>query len=369
MSYICGTGDPRPTACDTTRYFSICATARSSSPAPAGGRGEAAAAAEDRGGDRGLRRPRRSRAVRGWAAEGRIALAEREVEADDAAGAALVYGATGDAAADARVAEIGRAAGVLVNIVDNLDGQRLHHAGDRRPRPGHGGDRHRGRGAGAGAQDQGRGRGDAAGDARAADPDRAGVPRPGRGARFARRGGSFWTRFYFERGPRALEAGEDGGARRSSSRCWARARPRGVASCIWSAAGPGDPELLTLKARRLLHEADVVIHDRLVPPAILELARREAAIVEVGKIALRPVLEAGRHQRAPGAARGRRRDGGAAQGRRSGGLRAARRGGRGAGGGGHRLRRRPGHHRGQRRGGGDRPVADQARAQLGASAS
>ena len=53
-------------------------------------------------------------------------------------------------------------------------------------------------------------------------------------------------------------------------------------------AGPGDPELLTLKARRLLHEADVVIHDRLVPEAILELARREATIVEVGKNAYGP---------------------------------------------------------------------------------
>jgi uroporphyrin-III C-methyltransferase/precorrin-2 dehydrogenase/sirohydrochlorin ferrochelatase len=48
-------------------------------------------------------------------------------------------------------------------------------------------------------------------------------------------------------------------------------------------AGPGDPELLTLRARKLLHEADVVIHDRLVPQAILELARREALILEVGK--------------------------------------------------------------------------------------
>ena len=48
-------------------------------------------------------------------------LAERDVRAADAAGAALLYGATGDAAADARVAEIGRAAGVLVNLVDNLE--------------------------------------------------------------------------------------------------------------------------------------------------------------------------------------------------------------------------------------------------------
>ncbi len=65
--------------------------------------------------------PRPSAAVRAWAAERRIALFERELEAADAAGAALVYGATGDAAADARVAEIARAAGVLVNIVDNLE--------------------------------------------------------------------------------------------------------------------------------------------------------------------------------------------------------------------------------------------------------
>ena len=52
--------------------------------------------------------------------------------------------------------------------------------------------------------------------------------------------------------------------------------------------GPGDPELLTLRARRLLHDADVVIHDRLVPSAVLELARREATILEVGKTAYGP---------------------------------------------------------------------------------
>ena len=48
-------------------------------------------------------------------------------------------------------------------------------------------------------------------------------------------------------------------------------------------AGPGDPELLTLKARNALDRADVVIHDRLVPAQILELARREAILVDVGK--------------------------------------------------------------------------------------
>ena len=47
--------------------------------------------------------------------------------------------------------------------------------------------------------------------------------------------------------------------------------------------GPGDPELLTLKARRALDEADVVIYDRLISPEILELARREAMMIDVGK--------------------------------------------------------------------------------------
>ena len=41
-------------------------------------------------------------------------------------------------------------------------------------------------------------------------------------------------------------------------------------------AGPGDPELLTLKAQRKLQEADVIVYDRLVGPGVLEMARRDA---------------------------------------------------------------------------------------------
>ena len=48
-------------------------------------------------------------------------------------------------------------------------------------------------------------------------------------------------------------------------------------------AGPGDPDLLTVKAARLLATADIVLHDDLVPAAVLALANPRALTVSVGK--------------------------------------------------------------------------------------
>ena len=172
--------------------------------------------------------------MRAWAAEGGSRWSSATLAAGDADGAALVYGATGDAAEDARVAAIGRAAGALVNIVDDLEDSDFITPAivDRDPVT-----------VAIGTE------GAAPVLARkikaeieAMLPATLGLlTRIGQGFRErvealdfkARR--AFWTRFYFERGPRALEAGRGGGARTSSSGCWPRARRRGRASCIWSA--------------------------------------------------------------------------------------------------------------------------------------
>ncbi len=53
-------------------------------------------------------------------------------------------------------------------------------------------------------------------------------------------------------------------------------------------AGPGDPELITLKALRALHTADVVLYDDLISPAVIDMARREATKIPVGKRGYKP---------------------------------------------------------------------------------
>jgi uroporphyrin-III C-methyltransferase / precorrin-2 dehydrogenase / sirohydrochlorin ferrochelatase len=72
-------------------------------------------------------------------------------------------------------------------------------------------------------------------------------------------------------------------ARRLESALAASTEPEPAGSVVLVGAGPGDPGLLTLRALRALNEADVILHDELVSAPILEMARRDAKRIAVGK--------------------------------------------------------------------------------------
>lgn len=79
-------------------------------------------------------------------------------------------------------------------------------------------------------------------------------------------------------------AGRDEAAAGALAEHLAAERPRSAGGEVWLVgAGPGDPDLLTFKALRLMQKADVVLYDRLVAPQIVDLCRREAQRIYVGK--------------------------------------------------------------------------------------
>jgi uroporphyrin-III C-methyltransferase/precorrin-2 dehydrogenase/sirohydrochlorin ferrochelatase len=197
-------------------------------------------------------------------------------------GTGLVYAATGDHSLDDRLAEAARQAGVPVNAVDNPDASTVITPAivDRDPVVIAIGTE--------GAAPVLARRIKASIEAQLS-PELGSLVRaaePHRGSVAARLGGrakrAFWARFFDGSGARAFAKG---GAKAVAA--WiegALAAPSGEAGrVILLGAGPGDPELLTLKARKLLDEADVILYDRLVDRRILELARREALFVDVGK--------------------------------------------------------------------------------------
>ncbi|WP_299962137.1 siroheme synthase CysG [uncultured Roseobacter sp.] len=227
--------------------------------------------------------------ITAYAEAGKLTLIRRAMAPGDALCAALFYAADEDDAEDARTAALAHADGALVNVVDNLEDSQFITPAivDRDPVT-----------VAIGTE------GAAPVLARAIKADlEARLPatlgplaRIGKAFRkaaealpFGRARRDFWRDYYFSAGPAAIKGGEAAvkGALDTllTEHLSRQARPGHV---HFVGGGPGDPDLLTLKARRLLDEADVVIYDRLISQPILELARREAVMIDVGKEAYGP---------------------------------------------------------------------------------
>lgn len=94
----------------------------------------------------------------------------------------------------------------------------------------------------------------------------------------------FWEHLLSGPMPSMVLAGEEDEARRYIEQQLTSTEPLGSKGEVFLVgAGPGDPELLTLKALRLLYEADVVLYDRLVSEEILQKIRPDAEKIHVGK--------------------------------------------------------------------------------------
>lgn len=232
--------------------------------------------------------------IQTWAREGKLKWIARDMTPGDALCAVMCYAADEDTDKDARTVAIARADGAVTNIVDNLqDSQFITPAlVDRDPVT-----------IAIGTE------GAAPVLARAIKADLeaklpatlgplARIGKAFRQASYALAPGrtrrDFWRDYYFNAGPKAIAAGKAAvqpaleGLLADHLNKAAR-----VGHVDFVGAGPGDPELLTLKARRLLDEADVVIYDRLISPQILELARREALMLDAGKEGFGPSMSQG----------------------------------------------------------------------------
>ena len=236
--------------------------------------------------------PAPAKEIEAWEAEGKLRIIRRGMEPGDATCAVLFYAADEDEAEDARTVALARADGALTNTVDNLqDSQFITPAiVDRDPVT-----------VAIGTE------GAAPVLARAikADleerlPTQLGtLARIGKAFRKAadalpmgRKRRDFWADYYFNQGPRAIAEGEDAVRPALETLLERHLNTQDkVGHVSFVGGGPGDPELLTLKARKALDTADVVIHDRLISSEILELARREAILIDAGKEGFGPSMK------------------------------------------------------------------------------
>ena len=92
----------------------------------------------------------------------------------------------------------------------------------------------------------------------------------------------FWEGFFGGAPARAMEVGHAGEAMEAAASLLQRRRAR-TGHVALVGAGPGAEDLLTLRAHRQLMEADVIVHDALVPEAVIAMGRRDAERLAVGK--------------------------------------------------------------------------------------
>lgn len=93
----------------------------------------------------------------------------------------------------------------------------------------------------------------------------------------------FWSAFFEGRVADAAFSGRTDEARRLASRLLTQS-DGDTHGFVWLVgAGPGATDLLTLRAQRILQEADVIVHDALVPEAVIAMGRRDAERIHVGK--------------------------------------------------------------------------------------
>jgi uroporphyrin-III C-methyltransferase/precorrin-2 dehydrogenase/sirohydrochlorin ferrochelatase len=222
------------------------------------------------------------------AAKAKLKLAIREFAPDDLDGARLVIVATSRRAVNRWIANLSEARGIPVNVVDDVEASRFIVPAivDRDPvlvaiSTG---------GASPVLARRLRERLEALIPARIGEL--ASWLKALRGAARRKLRGVDARRRFFEAvvdGPAARRfiEGDDQGAQRIAQQLLATTATsqRAAGEVTLVGAGPGDPELLTLKALRALQDADVILHDRLVPAAVLDLARRDAALICVGKSA------------------------------------------------------------------------------------
>ncbi len=104
----------------------------------------------------------------------------------------------------------------------------------------------------------------------------------------------FWERVLESRVPESVYAGREAEAEMALDRLlaeWHSKNPEKIGEAWLVGAGPGRADLITLRGRQLLSQAEVVLHDRLVGPEVLEFARRDAELISVAKRPRKPSIK------------------------------------------------------------------------------